>query len=76
MGNVRFVLNRAGFRDQVLRSAGTKAMLGAAISGAAPEGVEVEVDESGPRARARIYGTLSDEASAGTLSQAIGRMRA
>lgn len=72
---VRFVLNRGAFASQVLSGPGTTALLaGIAAASAGGEG-EVVMDQSGPRSRARVYGSLNAEATAGALSRVIGGMR-
>lgn len=62
----KFVLNKSAFREQILKGAETRALLGGIVgSGGAAE-------EAPSRARARVYGTLDDEAKNGTLSRVIG----
>lgn len=66
--NVKFVLNRKNFRNQILKGEGTVGVL-QAILGADSE---VDVTPSGDRARARMYGRMSDEAKNGSLSRRLG----
>ena len=73
--SVKFVLNKGAFRDQILMGAATATLLEGIASAAAPGGSEVVSDTVGPRVRSRIYGSLSEEGSAGVLSRAIGGMR-
>lgn len=72
---VKFVLNKAAFRSQVLQGAETAQLLEGIADAAAPASSRVVVDQAGPRARARIYGDLSREGSEGDLSRALGEMR-
>lgn len=62
----KFVLNSRAFREQILKGDATHALLNG-IAG--PDSVEEEVAS---RARARVYGTMDDEAQNGTLSRVIG----
>lgn len=65
----KFVLNRAAFRDQILKGPETRALLNGIVG-------EGATDEEAPsRARARVYGTMDDEAKNGTLSRRIGGWR-
>lgn len=62
-----FVLNRRNFREQILKGAGTAAVLRETL------GRDAEIDVSNDlRARARVYGTMADEAKNGTLSRRLG----
>jgi hypothetical protein len=65
----KFVLNKKAFRDQILKGAETRALLSGIV------GSDGVAEEAPSRARARVYGNLSDEAQNGTLSRAIGRWR-
>lgn len=65
----KFKLNRSAFREQILKGDGTQALLNGIVG-------EGGVSEEAPsRARARVYGNLSDEAQNGTLSRVIGGWR-
>jgi hypothetical protein len=66
--NVKFVLNRRNFREQILKGAGTVAMLRERLG----QDAVTDVGRDGARARARVYGKLSDEAKNGTLSRRLG----
>ena len=77
--NVKFVLNRKAFQDQVLYGATTAEALAAALNAAAPT-ADVRVESSSNargtgRARARAYGTLPSEAASGDLSRILGAVR-
>lgn len=68
---LKFTLNKQEFQAQVLYSP----VLGLAL--AAALGADAEVEESNNargkgRVRARVYGSLSDEASNGTLTRRLG----
>lgn len=65
----KFVLNKTAFREQILKGADTRALL----AGIVGEGGRQETAPS--RARARVYGQMSDEAKNGTLSRRIGGWR-
>lgn len=67
--NVKFVLNRAAFRDQILKGQGVD--LEGALREALP-GDDVEVTVGRQRMRARASGSLSDEARTGALSRRLG----
>lgn len=62
----KFVLNSRAFREQILKGDATVALL----NGIA--GPDSESEEVASRARARVYGTMDDEAQNGTLSRVIG----
>lgn len=62
----KFVLNKAAFRDQILKGAATAALLNG-IAG--PDAVS---EEAPSRVRARVYGDMDDEAQNGSLSRRIG----
>lgn len=65
----KFVLNKAAFRAQILKGAETEALLRGIVG-------EDAVSEQAPsRARARVYGSMDDEAQNGTLSRVIGGWR-
>lgn len=64
----KFVLNRRNFREQILMGAGTVAVLREALGQDAVTDVAVD----GVRARARVYGSMADEAKTGTLSRKLG----
>lgn len=63
---VKFVLNRAAFRAQILKGEGTKALLQQKL------GPDAKLEESATRARARVYGSMSGEAKDGSLSRRLG----
>lgn len=65
----KFVLNKTAFREQILKGAATRALL----SGVVGDGGTAE--EAPSRARARVYGSMGDEAQNGTLSRMIGGWR-
>lgn len=65
---VKFVLNRLNFRKQILMGAPTGDMLREHLG---DESV-LDVARDGVRARARVYGSMSDEAQNGTLSRKLG----
>lgn len=65
----KFVLNKAAFRDQILKGDATVSLL-AGIAG--PDATN---EEAPSRARARVYGEMDDEAQNGTLSRVIGGWR-
>lgn len=67
MAKAKFVLNRKNFREQILKGAGTVAVLRESL------GQDAEMDVSNDsRARARLYGSMADEAKNGTLSRRLG----
>lgn len=66
---VKFVLNSAAFKDQILKGPNTVALLNGVVG---PDGVS---EESPSRARARIYGDMDDEAQSGSLTRRIGGWR-
>ena len=67
MAKTKFVLNRRNFREQILKGAGTAAVLHETL------GQDAQVDVSkNRRARARVYGSMADEAKNGTLSRRLG----
>ncbi len=68
MAKTKFVLNRKNFREQVLKGPGTVAVLREIIG----QDAELDVSPSGERARARVYGTMADEAKNGSLSRRLG----
>lgn len=68
MAKTKFVLNRRNFREQILKGAGTTAVLLEILGTDA----ETDVTPSGERARARVYGRMADEAKNGTLSRRLG----
>ncbi len=74
---VKFVLNRANLRAQVLKSEATAKLLEAAA--VVPAGCEVEVQDAGDRIRVRVLdttpGAMVREAATGHLSRAIGQIR-
>lgn len=64
---VTFVLNRKNFREQILKGAGTVAVLRETL------GQDSVTDFSrDTRARARKFGSMADEAKNGTLSRRLG----
>lgn len=65
----KFVLNKAAFRDQILKGEATASLL-TGIAG--PDSTN---EQAPSRARARVYGTMDDEAQNGTLSRKIGGWR-
>jgi hypothetical protein len=65
----KFVLNKAAFRSQILKGSATAALL----NGIA--GPDAKPEEAPSRARARVYGSMADEAKNGTLSRVIGGWR-
>lgn len=74
---VKFVLNRANLRAQVLKSEATAKLLeNAAV---VPAGCQVEVQDAGDRVRIRVIdalpGAMVREAATGHLSRAIGQIR-
>ena len=68
MAKTKFVLNRRNFREQILKGDGTVNMLRELL------GTDSVAEESPSRARARVYGRMSDEAKNGTLSRRLGGM--
>lgn len=64
----KFVLNRKNFREQILMGAGTVAVLREALG----QDSVADVASDGVRARARVYGSMADEAKNGTLSRRLG----
>ena len=70
---VKFVLNRAAFRVQVLQGDETVALLERVMS-AAGEG-ESRTWITPTRARVSLSASLADEAMSGVLSRALGRLR-
>lgn len=66
--NAKFVLNRKNFREQILMGAGTVAMLREKLG----EDAVSDTARDGVRARARVYGSMADEAKNGTLSRRLG----
>lgn len=85
MGSVRFVLNRAAVREQLLLSTGDVRVaeaLEAAAKAAAPAGTSVEVSRSygaGGRVRVRIVDNSANaadrDAKMGHLQQALNQVR-
>lgn len=65
---VKFVLNRMAFREQILMGAGTVAMLRETLG----QDAVTDIGRDGVRARARVYGSMADEAKNGTLSRRLG----
>jgi len=65
----KFVLNKKAFRDQILKGSSTASLLEGIVG---DDGVS---EEAPSRARARVYGDMSDEAQNGTLSRRIGGWR-
>lgn len=65
----KFVLNKRAFREEILKGDATIALL----NGIA--GSDARSEEVASRARARVYGKMSDEARNGTLSRVIGGWR-
>lgn len=65
----KFVLNKAAFRDQILKGAETRALLNGIV------GPDAVAEETPSRARSRVYGDLDDEALNGSLSRRIGGWR-
>lgn len=74
---VKFVLNRANFRAQVLKSEATAELLESAA--VVPAGCELEVQDAGDRVRVRVLdlgrGAMAREAATGHLSRAIGQIQ-
>lgn len=77
----KFVLNRKGFRDQVLKDNGDAGVLSAiepAVKAVAPTGTRVETSYGPSRLRVRIVDDSPDaahnEAKYGALSQALNRI--
>lgn len=70
MAKTKFVLNRRNFREQILKGAGTVAVLRERLG----QDAVTDVAADGKRARARVYGPLSDEAKNGALSRRFGGM--
>lgn len=73
--NVKFVLNRRAFQQQILQGGGVD--MEKALRAALP-GNDVVVEQSsnarlGGRMRARAYGKMSDEVELGSLSRRLGR---
>lgn len=71
---VKFVLNRKAFQSQVLYSE----TLGQVCAAALGAGALVEQSSNargGGRVRARVYGSMSDEAATGTLSRKLGGVK-
>ena len=66
--NTKFVLNQKNFREQILMGAGTVAMLREKLG----EDAVSDTARDGVRARARVYGSMTDEAKNGTLSRRLG----
>lgn len=62
----KFVLNKAAFREQILKGAETTALINSIA------GSDAVSEEAPSRARARVYGDMDDEAQNGTLSRTIG----
>jgi hypothetical protein len=72
---VRFVLNRAGVRSEILQSSEIAAVIAGAAENAAPAGTSVELSTGRTRQQVRIVGEMDSEGSAGTLTQALGAVR-
>ncbi len=77
----KFVLNRAGFRNQVLKDfqdAGFVKAVMPAVEAVAPPGTTVKTSTSKSRVRIRIIddrpGAAHREAQTGALSQALNRL--
>lgn len=68
MAKAKFVLNRKNFREQILKGAGTVAVLRQRLG----EDALTDIARDGNRARARVYGLMSDEAQSGVLSRRLG----
>lgn len=72
--DVKFRLNRRAFQSQILMGQGVD-MAGALQSALGPgDDVQIEVSSNarqGGRMRARVYGSLSDEAARGSLSRRL-----
>lgn len=78
----KFKINRAGFRNQVLKDngdAGIRDALEAATKSVAPAGTQVETSYAKDRFRVRIVdttdGAADRESKSGALSQALNRLR-
>ncbi len=72
--DVKFRLNRRAFQQQILMGNGIalESALRSAIGGG--DDVQIEVSSNtrgGGRMRARVYGSLSDEAARGSLSRRL-----
>lgn len=70
--NVKFVLNRRAFREQILLGKGVD--MESALRKALP-GDDVEITAVGTRMRARVFGSMRDEQGSGTLSRRLGGSR-
>ncbi|MBL5974799.1 MAG: hypothetical protein D3X82_13820 [Candidatus Leucobacter sulfamidivorax] len=68
MAKTKFVLNRKNFREQILKGPGTVAVLRETLG----EDAVTDIGRDGVRARARLYGSMADEAKNGTLSRRLG----
>lgn len=73
--NVKFLLNRRAFQQQILQGQGVD--MASALRAALP-GDDVVIEQSsnaqgGGRMRARAYGKMSDEVELGSLSRRLGR---
>lgn len=67
-GRAKFVLKRRNFREQILKGAGTVAVLMEKLG----QDAVSDVAADGNRVRARVYGKMSDEAQSGLLSRRLG----
>lgn len=70
--NVKFVLNRRAFREQILLGNGVD--MESALRKALP-GDDVEISAVGTRMRARVFGRMRDEQGSGALSRRLGGSR-
>lgn len=73
--NVKFVLNRRAFREQILQGRGVdmESALREGLKGG--DDIVIEVSNNargGGRMRARVYGSMADEAAHGVLSKRLG----
>ena len=67
--DVKFVLNRRAFREQILLGKGVN--MESALRNALP-GDDVQVTAVGTRMRARVFGRMRDEQGGGSLSRRLG----
>ncbi|GAA6122574.1 hypothetical protein BPY_06820 [Bifidobacterium psychraerophilum] len=73
--HARFVINRAAFRDQVLKSPMLQRQIQSACEEAAWKGIEVESRDGINRSGAVMSCPERDETKHGLLTQATGRLR-
>lgn len=71
----RFVINRAAFREQVLKSPELQRQIQSACEDASGKGVDVDVRDGVNRSGAVMSCPERDETKHGLLTQATGRLR-